>query len=278
MKDISGKLAVICGAGSGMGRCISLDMAREGTNLILMDISGDAVGNVAKEVEALGVEVNTFTVDATDYSQVKRVADAIHARWGAVDILVNCVGMAHWATLLDTTMGDWKKLFDVNLWTMIHTVKAFAPKMVERKSGQIVNFSSGQAFFAVPSWGAYACTKFAVDGYSEALRYELGAHGVIVSCVYPGIVRTPFYDNITGGWIAKGMMWMLLATAAKPETMSRMVVKGIKRRRRKVIPLIMLPVFVFKNLVPWVFDGVGVAIAWVLRKEKGPGPLVPDED
>lgn len=278
MKDISGKMAVVCGAGSGMGRCISLDLAREGTNLILMDISGDALGNVAKEVEALGVEAHTFCLDATNWVQVKETADTIHARWGAVDILVNCVGMAHWATILDTTMGDWKKLFDVNLWTMIHTVKAFAPKMVERKSGQIVNFSSGQAFFAVPSWGAYACTKFAVDGYSEALRYELGAYGVIVSCVYPGIVRTPFYDNITGGWMAKGMMWFLLATAAKPETMSRMVVKGIKRRRRRVIPLIMLPVFVFRSLIPWIFDGVGVAIAWVLRKEKGPGPLVPDED
>jgi short-subunit dehydrogenase len=278
VKDISGKMAVVCGAGSGMGRCISLDLAREGTNLILMDISGDALGNVAKEVEALGVEAHTFCLDATNWVQVKETADTIHARWGAVDILVNCVGMAHWATILDTTMGDWKKLFDVNLWTMIHTVKAFAPKMVERKSGQIVNFSSGQAFFAVPSWGAYACTKFAVDGYSEALRYELGAYGVIVSCVYPGIVRTPFYDNITGGWMAKGMMWFLLATAAKPETMSRMVVKGIKRRRRRVIPLIMLPVFVFRSLIPWIFDGVGVAIAWVLRKEKGPGPLVPDED
>jgi hypothetical protein len=78
--------------------------------------------------------------------------------------------------------------------------------------------------------------------------------------------------------MAKGMMWFLLATAAKPETMSRMVVKGIKRRRRRVIPLIMLPVFVFRSLIPWIFDGVGVAIAWVLRKEKGPGPLVPDED
>lgn len=101
--------------------------------------------------------------------------------------------------MIETTLEDWAKLLAVNLWSIIHMVNAFAPKMIERGSGQVVNISSGQAFFAVPMWGAYACTKFAVDGYSEALRYELFWHGIGVTTVFPGIVKTPFYETITGG-------------------------------------------------------------------------------
>lgn len=189
--DFGGKWALVTGAGSGMGRTLALDLAREGANLLLVDINGEVLGKVALEAEALGAETHTYCADLTSWEEVRRMADSIHARWGAVDILANCAGIAHMCHTVDTPVEDWQRLLAVNLWTIIHTVKAFAPEMMRRKSGQIVNISSGQAFFAVPTWGPYACTKFAVDGYSEALRYELFWHGVGVTTVFPGVVRTP---------------------------------------------------------------------------------------
>ncbi|MCJ7745257.1 MAG: SDR family oxidoreductase [Actinobacteria bacterium] len=239
-----------------------MELAREGANLIRADICGEAMGQVAREVEALGVEAHTFCVDVTDWEQVKNTADTVHARWGAVDILVNSAGIAHMSNMVDTSLEDWKRLLDVNLWSIIHTVKAFAPDMMKRKSGHIVNISSGQAFFAVPTWGTYSCTKFAVDGFSEALRYELFWDGVRVTTVFPGIVKTHFYDSITGGLRVRLAMKLILATASKPETMGRLIVKGIKKNRKYVMQGMMWPIYLTKRFIPWPFEASGRVIAW----------------
>jgi len=268
-RDITGKWAVVTGAGSGMGRCTALELAREGANLILIDICGETAGSTARELEALGVEAHTFCIDLTDWNQVKNTADAIHARWGAIDILVNCAGIAHFAHMVDTTIEDWRRLLGVNLWTIIHTVNAFAPEMMKKKSGQIVNISSGQAFFAVPTWGAYACTKFAVDGYSEALRYEMFWHGIGVTTVFPGVVRTPFYEGISGSILVKIGMKLLLGTAAKPDSLAKLIVKGIKKNKKMVLQPIMWPIYLLKRICPWPFEFAGRAGAWLLRKEEG---------
>ncbi len=270
-KDITGKWALVTGAGSGMGRTTSLELAREGANLILVDICGEALGSVAREVETLGVECQTFCADVTDWEQIKGMADTINARYGGLDILVNNAGIAHMGFTLDTSFEEWKRLLDINLWSVIYMVKAFAPAMIRRGSGHIVNVSSGQAFFAVPTWGPYATTKFAVDGYSEALRYELYMSGVSVSAVYPGIVRTPFYDSITGGLMVRLGMKLLMATAAKPEAVSRLTVQGIKRNRKMIIPFIMWPVYLFKPLAPLPFELAGRLVAWALRREQKTG-------
>jgi len=268
--EIAGKRALVTGAASGMGRCTAIDLAREGANLILVDISAEAMGNVAREVESLGAEVHTFCVDLTDFEQVRNMAEVIHARWGAIDILVNCAGIAHMAHIVDTALSDWKRLFDVNVFSIIHTVKAFAPEMMKRRSGNIVNISSAQAFFAVPTWGPYATTKFAVDGLSEALRYELFWHGITVSTVFPSVVRTPFYDRI----VAKGIhvrlgLKLLLGFAAKPETLSRLIVRGIKKNKKLIMQPIVWPIYLFKRIFPWAYDFAGKAGAWLLRNESG---------
>ncbi len=265
--ELEGKWALVTGAGSGMGRTTSIELAREGAKLILVDISGEALGKVAREIEAMGSEVQTFCVDLTDREQVQRMADTIHARQGAVDVLINNAGIAYMGHIIDTSIEDWRRLFDINMWSIIYMVNAFAPEMMKRRSGRIVNVSSGQAFFSVPTWGAYAATKFWVDGYTEALRYELYWHGVGVIGVYPGIVRTPFYDEITGGPLVKAGMKILMATASRPETVSRLTVRGIKRGKRMVIPALMWPVYILKPVLPHAFELAGRAVSWALRRE-----------
>lgn len=266
---VDGRMVLVTGAASGIGRCLSLDLAKEGAKVILVDICGEELGNVAKEIEGLGGEAHTFCVDLTSWEEVQRLAQTIHSRWGAVDVLVNCAGIAHMSHVVDTPLEDWECLLGVNLWGIIHMVKAFVPEMREKGRGQIVNFSSGQAFFAVPTWGPYACTKYAVDGYSEALRYELHWDGIGVTSVFPGVVRTPFYASITGGPLVRIGFKLLLAIAAKPEAISRMVVRAIKKNKKYVIPPEMWPVYLLKRLIPWPFELAGRVIAWGLRKEKG---------
>lgn len=268
-QELSGKLAVVTGAASGMGKCVALDLAREGTNLVLVDINGELLGLVALEAEALGVEVHAFAVDLTDYRQVKNMADTVNARFGAIDILVNCAGIAHMGHMIDTTPEHWDRLLGINLYTIIHCVNAFAPAMIARKRGNIMNISSGQAFFAVPTWGAYATTKFAVDGYSEALRYELYWEGIRVSCVYPGVVKTPFYDNITGSPLVKLGMFLLLGIAAKPEALSRLMVKGLKKNKKMVLQWFVWPIYILKRIFPWPYELVGRIGAWLLRRDRG---------
>lgn len=263
--DLAGKWVLISGAGSGMGRTTALELAREGSNLIFADICGEAMGQVAREAEALGAEVHTFCVDLTDWNQVKGMADTIHSRWGAVDVLINCAGVAHMAHMVETTIEDWTKLINVNIWSIIYMVNAFGPEMMKKKSGQIVNFASGQAFFAVPTWGAYASTKNWVEGFSEALRYEMYLHHVGVTTVFPGIIKTPFYDNITGGALVKISMWFILATASKPETMTRQIVKSIRKRKKYAIQPIMWPFYLTKRVFPLGYELAGRFVAWLWR-------------
>lgn len=265
--ELAGKWALITGAGSGMGRTTSIELAREGARLILVDISGEALGTVARELEAMGAEVQPFCVDVTDPEQVRRMADTIHARQGPLDVLINNAGVACMGHVIDTSVEDWRRLFDVNMWSIIHMVNSFAPEMMKKRSGRIVNVSSGQAFFSVPTWGPYAATKSCVDGYTEALRYELYWHGVGVIGVYPGIVRTPFYDEVGGGPLVKAGLKLLMATASRPEVVSRLTVRGIKRGKKMVIPAVMRPVYLLKPLLPHVFELAGRAISWALRKE-----------
>ncbi|MDD5748777.1 MAG: SDR family oxidoreductase [Actinomycetota bacterium] len=266
--EIAGKWALVTGAGSGMGKATATDLAREGANLILADISAEALGNAARQIESLGATVHTFCVDLTDFSQVSDMANVIHARWGAVDILVNCAGVGHMGHIVDTSLDDFRRLFDVNVFSIFHTVRAFAPEMMKRKSGNIVNISSAQAFFSVPTWGAYASSKFAVDGLSEALRYELFWHGISVSTVFPGVVKTAFYDSIAAGGIHVRLgLKLILGFAAKPEKLSRLIVRGIEKNKRIIMQPIVWPMYLLRRIFPLPFELAGKAGAWLLRKE-----------
>lgn len=272
VEDIAGKWAVVTGAASGMGKTTALELARQGTNLILVDICSAPLEQAALDCGALGVSTEQFCLDLTSWEAVQELASTVLSRHGSIDILVNCVGIAHMAYILDTSIEDWERLLGVNLWTIIHMVKAFGPAMSERGSGHIVNISSGQAVFAVPTWGAYACTKFAVDGYTEALYYELAGSGVHVACVYPGVVRTPFYENIKGGKLTTLGLKLIMGTiAVKPEAMSRLIVKGIRRRKPKIIQWFVWPVYILRHVLPWPFEAAGLVGARVLRKEHGKG-------
>ena len=165
MKDFQGKVAVVTGAASGIGRCMALDFARRGMKLVLADIEPEPLEAAGREAAALGAECATHTTDVSKLDSVLALADAAFERFGAVHVLCNNAGVsAGGVTLEATTHRDWQWVLGVNLWGVIHGLEAFLPRMIAQKQdGHIVN--TGSILGLVVAWprtGAYVASKFAV--------------------------------------------------------------------------------------------------------------------
>ncbi len=188
---MDGKLALVTGAGSGIGRETALLCARRGANLAVCDVNEVGLEETASEARRLGSDVLTERVDVSDRAQMQAFAGAVHERVAAVDLLVNNAGVGLGAGFLETPLEDWEWIVPINLMGVVHGCHFFVPAMVERRRGHVVNISSAAGFFANPALAAYTATKFAVLGLSEALRIELRPHGIGVSAICPGLINTP---------------------------------------------------------------------------------------
>lgn len=192
VRRMHGRLAVVTGAGSGIGRETALLCARRGANLAICDINEAGLAETASVAARLGREVLSRTLDVSDRSQMKAFAGAVHERVAAVDLLVNNAGVGLGADFVDTPFADWDRIVAINLMGVVHGCHVFVPPMAARgQGGHVVNLSSAAGYFPNPSLGAYSATKFAVLGLSEALRIELRRHHIGVTAVCPGLINTP---------------------------------------------------------------------------------------
>ncbi len=190
--NLSGKTALVTGAGSGIGKETALAFARRGANLVLCDINTEGLAETERQIQALGREVLARRVDVADREAMAAFAAAVHARVAAVDILMNNAGVGLGAGFLNTELGDWDWIIGINLWGVIHGCHFFIPPMVARgRGGHVVNVSSAAGYVATEPLSAYSTTKFAVFGLSESLRDELARHGIGVTTVCPGLINTP---------------------------------------------------------------------------------------
>ena len=235
-QDLRGKWVLLTGAASGIGKKTCLLLAREGCNLVIVDIDEMGLRSLEQELKSLGADVFHKVVDVTDKSQVQALAEEVHERIGAVDVLVNNAGIGHSSDIRHTTDEEWHRLIDINFYGPLNMTNAFLPGMIKRRGGQIVNMSTGQVFFPVPTWGAYAASKAALATYSECLTWELACFGIKVTTVYPGLISTPFYKDVKAATPAqKLVLWYINSLGSTPEKMAKKIVGGIKRRKRRVI-------------------------------------------
>jgi len=188
MTQIEGRVAVVTGGASGIGRGIAEQLIAEGATVVIADVQQDALEATAAQIGATGVRV-----DVTDPASVQALADAVLDRFGRVDIVVNNAGIGPLARIKELTLRDWKWMLDVNLWGVIHGVTVFLPLLeANPEGGHIVNTASMAAFAPDAGLGAYAVTKFGIAALTETLAIELAQDGsrVRVTLLAPGTVRT----------------------------------------------------------------------------------------
>jgi NAD(P)-dependent dehydrogenase (short-subunit alcohol dehydrogenase family) len=195
--DISGRLAVVTGAASGIGRATALALAARGARLALGDVDEARLRHAAGEVRAHGRgAVCAVAVDVTRPESVERFRATVEAELGVADAVVNAAGVVVVGSFFATSPDDWDHTLAVNLRGPALVCRAFVPAMIERGlGGQIVHVASAAAFFTPRELAAYGATKHGLVGLAQALREELRPHAIGVSVVCPGFVDTPIVDN-----------------------------------------------------------------------------------
>ncbi len=200
MKDFKNKVAVITGAGSGMGRELALQFAQRGAKVAINDWNHDTLMETLAMVKAKGGEGIARRFDVSNKEAVYGFADEVINYFGQVDIVINNAGMTLPAKSIEhTDYEDFEKLMGINMWGVIYGSKAFLPHLKKRPQGVIMNTSSVFGIFGYPTQGPYCTAKFAVRGFTETLRLELeveGVKNVQVCCIHPGGIATGIVKNI----------------------------------------------------------------------------------
>lgn len=200
MKELSDRVAVITGAGSGIGAALSRACGERGMRVVVVDVEGEAAEQVAQSVRDTGAEAFACRVDVRQRGEIERLADQVEERFGNCHLLCNNAGVMVTRPLFELEEKDWEWSLSVNLLGVVHAVSVFVPRMIAQgEEGHVVNTSSivGLAAFAQMGLGAYTTTKFAIVGFSEFLRQELKSLGVPigVSVVCPGAVATRIAES-----------------------------------------------------------------------------------
>ena len=195
MKDFKNKNCFITGAASGIGRSFALKLAKEGMKLFITDINTEGLEQVKKEIEQTGAIVHSAKCDVSKFSDIENAAKVFYSKLGDVDLLINNAGIGRNVNLANLNLENWKKVLDVNLWSVIYSLKVFLPRMLERKSGHIVNVASGAGLFGSSEPISYITTKFAVVGLSEGIFSRLKPYGINVSVITPALIRTNIFHS-----------------------------------------------------------------------------------
>jgi NAD(P)-dependent dehydrogenase (short-subunit alcohol dehydrogenase family) len=236
--ELQGALAVVTGAGSGIGRATALALAREGARVVAVDLDVDAAGKTARECDEAGApESEALGCDVADADAVAGLARDVVARWHAPDVLVNNAGVGMSGRLGDMSLDDWRWIRGVNLDGVVHGCHAFGPAMVERGLGHVVNMSSGLGYTPRATEPAYCATKAAVLALSQCLRSDWRPRGVSVSAICPGVINTPIIANTRflgsqGDTATRERTARLFRRVGhKPEAVAGAVLRAIRRDR-----------------------------------------------
>ncbi len=227
---LEGKLALVTGAGSGIGRATALALAAEKMRVCVVDIDAERVAAMERELGSACVF--SRRVDVSSKDEMRTLAADVHGKLGALDVLVNNAGVGHSGGILDTKLEDWEWVVSINLWGVVYGCHFFVPEMVAaRRGGHVANVASGFGLMAAPGVAPYCTTKFAVVGLSESLRAELAPHGIGVTAICPGVINT---DIINRGRFAddrvKGNSQEFFAKRGHaPEKVAKAIVRSIKR-------------------------------------------------
>ncbi len=234
-----GKKCLITGAASGIGRATAIAAAARGAHVFLTDVNEIGLAETTAHIGRAGGTVSfSRALDISDFEAVTAFADEIHDQFGSLDIVMNVAGISAWGTVENLEHRHWKSMVDVNLMGPIHVIECFVPPMIAAgRGGHLVNVSSAAGLLALPWHAAYSASKFGLRGVSEVLRFDLKRHGIGVSLVVPGGVRTGLVGTVQIAGVDRSDPRIEKLTrrfekrAVTPEKVAACILSGIEKNR-----------------------------------------------
>jgi 3-dehydrosphinganine reductase len=274
MKSFIDKRVLITGGSSGIGLALAKQLSSLGANVCIMARREDVLQQALVEIKAVRQNANqrfdAFAVDVSDYTLVNQVIREIIGLQGAPDIVVNSAGVVQPGLFQDLTPEDFKWNMDINFFGTVNIIRAVVPEMIKRGSGIIVNVSSMAGFLGTFGYTAYGASKYAVRGFSDALRAEMKPHGIQVHIVFPPDTDTPqlVYDNANKPFVTKELSGAAKAMSA--EAVSASIMKGITRREYIITPGFDASFYYFlSNLLGrLVYPLMDLMIGMAMRKQR----------
>ncbi|MGV0645577.1 SDR family NAD(P)-dependent oxidoreductase [Mycolicibacterium sp. XJ879] len=241
MEGFAGKIAVVTGAGSGIGQALAIELGRSGAKLAISDVDTDGLAATEQQLKAIGAPVKADRLDVTEREAFELYAESVVAHFGTVNQVYNNAGIAYVGDVEVTPYKDIERVMDVDFWGVVNGTKAFLPHLIASGDGHIVNVSSVFGIFSVPGQAAYNSAKFAVRGFTEALRQEMIAkkYPVKVTTVHPGGIKTAIMRNSTAaeGVDREGLTktFDTRLTITTPEKAAREILSAVRRNKPRVL-------------------------------------------
>ncbi|MBW4565479.1 MAG: SDR family NAD(P)-dependent oxidoreductase [Mojavia pulchra JT2-VF2] len=246
---IQGKVALITGASRGIGRAIALELAQQGIKrIILMARDRQKLAEVATEIEAMGTEVSILAVDLTQTIEVNIAVAQLWRNYGPIHLLVNCAGVAYQNSFLESKLPQVQEEISVNLLGMYNLTSLIARRMASQRQGTIVNVSSLMGKVAAPTMATYSATKFAILGFTQALRRELAEYNIQVKALLPSLTDTDMVRDF------KLFRWVIPTT---PEKVAQTFVAGLQRDSPEILVGWQSHLAVWcQRFAPWLLEQV----------------------
>jgi NADP-dependent 3-hydroxy acid dehydrogenase YdfG len=241
MEGFAGKVAVVTGAGSGIGQALALELGRSGAKVAISDVDVEGLAQTEAQLKAIGAEVKADRLDVTEREAFMAYADAVAEHFGKVNQIYNNAGIAFSGDIEVSQFKDIERVMDVDFWGVVNGTKAFLPHVIASGDGHIINVSSLFGLMSVPGQAAYNSAKFAVRGFTEALRQEmvLAGHPVGVTTVHPGGIKTAIMRNST---VAEGLdqekmakMFDKRLARTTPKRAAEIILEAVRKNNARVL-------------------------------------------
>ena len=240
MQGFAGKVAVVTGAGSGIGQALAVELGRSGASVAISDVDTEGLKLTEDRLASIGAAVKADRLDVTERERFLLYADEVKDHLGKINQIYNNAGIAYSGDVEITHFKDIERIMDVDYWGVVNGTKAFLPHLIASGDGHVINISSIFGLFAVPGQAAYNSAKFAVRGFTEALRMEmaLAGHPVKVTTVHPGGIKTAIARNATGAEgidTAGAAEWFDKMARTSPERAAQVILDGVAKNKAKVL-------------------------------------------
>ena len=265
MKRFPNKRVVITGAGSGLGRALSIEFAGMGWRIGIADINDAGAKETLKLVEQAGGKGETFLSDVTDPNAVKAMADHFFSMWGGVDILVNNAGIAIGGAVGDVPLAQWNTIFDVNFWGMLYGCHEFIPRMKAQGGGHIMNVASAAGLLCLTNMGPYSVTKAAVIALSETLRVEVAPDNIGITAACPMFFNTGLLNDMksTDLWIVE-VASTAFQVGHPADKIAKKLIRAVAKNKLYAVPMFFGKVLWWnKRLTPNLYYNL---TAWLNRR------------